>query len=137
MKPVNKRFPVTTPFGRKGDWLAGYHTGDDYACPVGTEVRNTKRGRVVTVGHMDKFYGNYVVVQSWTKKGPVRSYYCHLSSIRVRQGKRIKNHVILGLSGETGNATGPHLHYEERTFPFGYWNHRKPELAAWMPRKKK
>jgi murein DD-endopeptidase MepM/ murein hydrolase activator NlpD len=37
---------ITTPFGKKGSWAAGYHTGDDYACPIGTKVVATRAGVV-------------------------------------------------------------------------------------------
>lgn len=123
---------VTCEFGRKGSWIAGYHTGIDYRAAVGTEIYATRRGRVVIAG-WDKSYGNYVVVESWHKTKFIRHYYCHLSKFYVKRGQRIYAGTTIGLSGETGNATGPHLHYEERVAPFGYWNHQRPVLPEWKP----
>ena len=132
MQPV-KKFGVTTPFGKPGSWIAGYHTGQDYACPVGTWVRNTKRGRVKEVG-FNKDYGNYVVVSSWHKGRFIRHLYAHLSKQHVKVGERVRNGQLLGFSGNTGNSTGPHVHYEERIRPYGYWNHIRPVLPNWEPK---
>lgn len=129
MKPVRK-YNVTTPFGKPGPWMAGYHTGDDYACPEGTWVRATKGGRVVDLGY-NSAYGNYITVHSWHNGKRIRHMYCHLSKFRTALGKRVRAGSLLGLSGSTGNATGPHVHYEERVFPFGYYDHQKPVLQDW------
>lgn len=131
MKPVRK-YPVTTPYGMKGKWAAGYHTGQDYACPEGTWVRATKGGRVKDMGY-NKDYGNYVVIQSWHKGKRVRHLYAHLSRFFVTKGKRVKAGDLVAFSGNTGNSTGPHVHYEERVYPFGYWNHQEPVLDDWEP----
>lgn len=127
---------VTCEFGRKGSWAAGYHTGIDYRAPEGTEIYATRRGKVHHVG-WDNSYGNYIVVQSWHYTRFIRHYYCHLSKFKVNRGKRVFAGTILGLSGNTGNSTGPHLHYEERVAPFGYWNHRSPVLPGWQPKRPK
>lgn len=127
---------VTCAFGVKGGWIAGYHTGIDYRAPVGTEVFATRRGKVHHVG-WDNAYGNYVVVQSWHLTKFIRHYYCHLSAFRVHRGERVVGGEVVGLSGNTGNSTGPHLHYEERVSPFGYWNHQRPVLPAWQPKRPK
>lgn len=129
MLPVRK-YPATTPYGKPGPWMAGYHTGIDYACPEGTWVRATKGGTVVQVGY-DTSYGNHVVVQSWHKGRRIRHTYAHLSKPLVRVGMRLVAGRPVGLSGDTGNSTGPHVHYEERISPFGYWNHQKPVLPEW------
>lgn len=127
---------VTCEFGRRGNWAAGYHTGIDYRAAVGTPIFSTRRGKVHHVG-WDNSYGNYVVVRSWHKTRFIRHYYCHLSAFRVGRGKRVKAGTVVGLAGETGNAFGPHLHYEERVYPYGYYNHIRPILTAWRPKRKK
>jgi murein DD-endopeptidase MepM/ murein hydrolase activator NlpD len=122
-------YKITTPFGKPGSWMAGYHTGDDYSTSgkVGVPVRASRGGTVHSTGNVwGSSYGLHVVV-SHPRKG-IRVGYCHLSKIKVRPGQKVKKGQILGYSGNTGNSTGPHLHYEERRSPFGYWNHRKPEF---------
>ncbi len=126
--------PITNPFGVKGSWAAGYHTGSDIACPVGTRVVAMAPGRVIHVGWggWDQAYGIHVVVQS----DGVQHGYCHLSSTSVQAGQSVSEGQLLGLSGNTGRSTGPHVHVEERVSPFGYFNHRRPELIGQeLPRK--
>lgn len=125
-------FHVTTPFGKPGQWAAGFHTGDDYSTRggIGKTVRATKGGKVVLVsqgkGGWGRSYGKHVVIQS----GGVRHGYCHLSKINVRMNQTVKAGEKIGASGNTGNTTGAHLHYEERTAPFKYNNNaRRPRLS--------
>jgi murein DD-endopeptidase MepM/ murein hydrolase activator NlpD len=120
-------YRITTPFGKRGSWAAGYHTGDDYSTngKVGVPVRASRGGTVLSTGNVwGSSYGIHVVLSH--PKAGIRVGYCHLSRVKVKAGQRVKKGQILGYSGNTGNSTGPHLHYEERRSPFGYWNHRKP-----------
>ncbi len=130
---------VTCEFGRPGSWAAGYHTGIDYRAPVGTPIFATKKGRVTHAGTggYGSAYGIHVIVESTHKGRKVRHLYAHLSKTHVATGTTVKAGDTLGLSGITGNITGPHLHYEERLSPFGYYNHRRPELPAWQPASKR
>ncbi len=122
---------ITTPFGRAGSWAAGYHTGDDYAAPTGTRVVATRAGRVVHAGTggWGAAYGIHVIVET----GRVRHLYAHLSRTSVRAGASVGAGQELGRVGSTGRSTGPHLHYEERTSPFGYYDHRRPVLNKSAP----
>ncbi|CAF0799398.1 unnamed protein product [Adineta ricciae] len=115
---------ITTPFGKKGSWAAGYHTGDDYACPVGTSVRATVSGTVVNA-NWGSAYGTHIVIEASNK---VRTLFAHLSSKSVKVGQKVSAGQVIGKSGNTGRTTGPHLHYEERVAPYAYSNHRKPQL---------
>ena len=115
---------VTTPFGKPGSWAAGYHTGDDYACPVGTSVHATSSGIVKDVNY-GADYGIHIVVESSDK---IRQLYAHLSKKLVTVGQNVKAGNEIAKSGNTGRSTGPHLHYEERVAPYNYANHRKPRL---------
>lgn len=122
-------YVVTTPFGVPGSWAAGYHTGEDYSThgSTGKRVEATRAGRVVGVGNVwGSDYGKQVVVES----GGVRHGYCHLSGIAVDVGDQVEAGGKLGESGNTGNSTGPHLHYEERTAPYGYADHRRPQFST-------
>lgn len=127
---------VTTPYGKAGDWAAGYHTGIDYRAPTGTEIFSTRRGKVVHAGPGGTYgaaYGNYVVLETFYKGEMRQVLYAHLSKVLVKEGQRVKTAEVIGLAGETGNAFGAHLHYEERVNPFNYWSHYRPVLPAWQP----
>ena len=67
-------------------------------------------GRVVYAGWNDQGYGNLVIIEN----GPYRVYFAHLSKIPVKVGEKVTAGTIIGYSGNTGNSTGPHLHYEVR-----------------------
>lgn len=127
-KAGSSRPLITTPFGKPGPWIAGHHTGTDFGWTRAVEfVRATYGGRVIHVGRRDRFYGNYVVVQHPNGR---QSWYCHLAVVRptLRPGVKIHTGRLLGIMGATGNATGRHLHYEERVAPYGYMDHREPQL---------
>jgi murein DD-endopeptidase MepM/ murein hydrolase activator NlpD len=121
-------YRVTTPFGVKGSWHAGYHTGVDYAAPLGTLVRATKAGKVKTVSRSayGGDYGLHVVIQT----NGVRHIYAHLRKALVKRGHRVRKGTRIGRVGNSGRSYGPHLHYEERVWPYGYWDHRRPRLNA-------
>ncbi|MEO7060846.1 MAG: peptidoglycan DD-metalloendopeptidase family protein [Lapillicoccus sp.] len=115
---------ITCDFHVRGThWAAGYHTGRDYRAVVGTPVTATRAGTVIAVS-TDASYGHSVTVDS----SGVHHLYAHLSQQAVGRGQVIGAGQRLGLSGATGNVTGPHLHYEERVTPFAYLNHRAPEF---------
>lgn len=134
-KPTDLNY-ITCEFARKGSWLAGYHTGIDYRAEIGTPIHATHRAKVYHVG-WDDAYGNYIILQTWYKTKYIRHYYCHLSKPLVSPGQRVTAGQVIALSGNTGNSSGPHLHYEERVSPFGYWNHQRPVLVDWKPRNNK
>lgn len=113
--PLAAGEPSPVPWGRPvgGRLTQAYHTrhnGLDFGVPVGTPVRSTMDGRVVYAGWNDQGYGNLVIVEN----GPYRTYYAHLSSMPVSVGQQVTAGTVIGLSGNTGNSTGPHLHYEIR-----------------------
>jgi murein DD-endopeptidase MepM/ murein hydrolase activator NlpD len=128
-------YQITTPFGTRGSWAAGYHTGDDYSThgEIGKIVRAAKSGTVISTGNAwGSSYGIHVVIEHRHGEN-IRMGYCHLSRVSVRPGQVVRRGQIIGRSGNTGNVSGSigphlgaHLHYEERRAPFGYWNHRKP-----------
>jgi peptidoglycan hydrolase-like protein with peptidoglycan-binding domain len=96
------------PFGPRG---AKFHAGIDLPAPKGTPVYAARAGRVVYSGWADAGYGFLVVVSHG--KGE-RTFYAHLSRIDVRTGVWVDGGVRVGLVGATGDATGPHLHFEVR-----------------------
>jgi len=86
------------------------HMALDFGAPVGTPVRATMDGKVVYAGWNNQGYGKLVIVEN----GPYRTYFAHLSKIPVQVGQSVRAGEIVGKSGNTGNSTGPHLHYEVR-----------------------
>ncbi len=86
------------------------HVALDFGVPIGTSVHSTMSGKVTYAGWNNEGYGNLVIVEN----GPYKTYYAHLSKIPVSIGQIVKEGSIIGLSGNTGNSTGPHLHYEVR-----------------------
>ncbi|MFE2874525.1 peptidoglycan DD-metalloendopeptidase family protein [Streptomyces roseus] len=94
-------------------WSSGYHTGVDFVASSGTTVRAVGAGTVVSAG-WGGAYGNEVVIRHADGK---YSQYGHLSRLSVSVGQSVTGGQTIGLSGSTGNSTGPHLHFEIRTGP--------------------
>ncbi|WP_340377521.1 M23 family metallopeptidase [Streptomyces sp. SS7] len=105
---------LSAGYAAKGDRWAHRHTGQDFAVPTDTPVYSVGPGTVQATTCGDGF-GNQVVVRH---PGGVFTQYAHLSRIDVRLGDRVFPGTRLGLSGATGNVTGPHLHFEVRTTPY-------------------
>lgn len=96
--------------GRFTQYFHSGHNGVDIAIVTGTPIQSTMDGEVVYAGWNNQGYGNLVIVEN----GPYRTYYAHLSEVPVEVGQTIRAGDVIGLSGSTGNSTGPHLHYEVR-----------------------
>jgi murein DD-endopeptidase MepM/ murein hydrolase activator NlpD len=108
--PVNA--PIGTPYHAAGAyWSKGYHTGVDFLVPTGTSVKAIEAGHVVSAGWGGS-YGYQVVIRHADGR---YSQYGHLSAISVKAGQTVAAGQRIGRSGATGNATGPHLHFEVRT----------------------
>lgn len=101
--------PVTSDYGiRFRSILPELHRGVDVRVPAGTEVRPMAAGRVRFAGTMSG-YGRVV----WLDHGgEVLTVYAHLSEIRVRAGEVVDRERVIALSGSSGTATAPHLHFE-------------------------
>ncbi|MET7684666.1 M23 family metallopeptidase [Streptomyces sp. NPDC005423] len=103
---------VSTGYETGGSlWSSGTHTGIDFHAATGTSVRAVGYGTVVEAG-WGGAYGDNVVIRM---NDGTYTQYGHLSSIGVSVGQRVTTGQQIGLSGATGNATGPHLHFEART----------------------
>ncbi|MER5277227.1 LysM peptidoglycan-binding domain-containing M23 family metallopeptidase [Streptomyces sp. NPDC002809] len=104
----------TTAYRASGaNWSSGSHTGIDFPVSTGTSVKAITSGTVVTAG-WGGAYGNEVVIKHADGH---YSQYGHMSSLSVSAGQTVTAGQQVGLSGSTGNATGPHLHFEVRTGP--------------------
>jgi murein DD-endopeptidase MepM/ murein hydrolase activator NlpD len=96
--------------GRLTQGYTSTHHGLDFGVVVGTPVRSTIEGTVAFAGWSEAGYGNLVIVEN----GPYKTYYGHLSDIPVTVGQTVQKGEVIGLSGNTGKSSGPHVHYEIR-----------------------
>jgi hypothetical protein len=113
---------VSQPWGRPNPrYACKRHTGIDFACPVGTPLYAVADGVIENVLD-DKSYGKVVVLKCVGDGKTVHIWYCHMSKPTVKKGQKVSEGEELGLSGNTGNSTGPHLHLETRIAPFRYGN---------------
>lgn len=85
------------------------HTGMDFTANVGTEVYVTGDGIVESLEVSGWGYGRCIVINHGYG---YKTRYAHLSAFKVRQGQKVKRGELIGLVGNTGKSTGPHLHYE-------------------------
>ncbi|MER6123995.1 M23 family metallopeptidase [Streptomyces sp. NPDC001795] len=106
--PVTQR-GLSAYFGQAGvNWMS-VHTGIDFPVSYGTTVMAATDGTVQT--KWNSAYGNMMIV---TAKDGTQTWYCHLSSYRVPSGTTVKAGQPIAYSGNSGNSTGPHLHFEVR-----------------------
>src|SRR3954470_16353006 len=100
---------MTSAYGfRMRGWHPEFHEGVDVAAAEGTPVKAMRSGTVVKAGAMTG-YGQAIIIQHGKS---VRTLYGHLSRINVKEGARVDGGTVIGNVGHTGNATGPHLHFE-------------------------
>lgn len=110
--PLAKRYRITSLFGYRKS-RRGFHEGIDIAAPKGTPVYAAHSGRVVRVPKFMRGYGKAVAIEA--NEG-FMTVYAHLNSISVKPGMLVKRGRKIGYVGQSGNATGPHLHFEIRIF---------------------
>ncbi|MEU4475977.1 M23 family metallopeptidase [Micromonospora sp. NPDC023888] len=108
---------VTSCYGQRWGTL---HAGIDLALPSGTPIRAAAAGTVTQAGDAADGYGNSVFIDHGTG---YLTHYAHQSRIAVTVGQRVKAGQIIGYEGATGDATGPHLHFEVHQ---GMWNQIDP-----------
>lgn len=99
---------LSASFGQSGGMWMSVHTGIDFPVGYGTPVMAATDGTVRT--QYNSAYGNMAIV---TAPDGTETWYCHLSSTKIRGGK-VKAGEVIAYSGNSGNSTGPHLHFEVR-----------------------
>lgn len=102
-----------TAFAASGAYKGKGHNGIDLAASIGTPIKAALSGTVIGTGNTDAVrgcysFGKWVLVKH---ANGLDTLYAHLSSIQVSQGESVATGQLLGYSGETGYATGPHLHF--------------------------
>ena len=102
---------ITSGFGWRKDPFTGtsrFHAGVDIRASYGRDVATVAAGRVVAAG-VEGGYGQSVIVEH---APGLRTRYAHLSEIDVQPGQAIESGSVVGKVGQSGRATGPHLHFE-------------------------
>lgn len=115
IQPVSeaKLKQMASGYGRRVDPIYGtmkFHEGMDFACDIGTPVYATGDG-TVTAADWHSGFGKRIDINHGFG---YLTRYAHLSEIKVRPGQQVKRGDLIGLSGNTGKSTGPHVHYEVR-----------------------
>jgi murein DD-endopeptidase MepM/ murein hydrolase activator NlpD len=117
VKPV-KKYTKSASFHQSGAMWQSTHSGQDFAVPSGTDVVAAHGGTVVKAGGNGAgdgpAYGNAIVIKHGNG---TYSQYAHLSRIDVKIGQIVKTGQHIARSGNTGNSSGPHLHFEIRKTP--------------------
>ena len=101
---------ITSPFGMRHDPFTGvveFHNGIDIANVLGTPIRAAMDGKVALVGK-NRGYGNFIILNHGDG---FQTLYGHLSKSLVQKGENVNAGQEIGLMGDTGYATGPHLHF--------------------------
>ncbi len=112
INPDPTKYRFTSSFGYRPDPKSGrtaYHKGVDFAMKPGNPVYATGDGVVESVAFEFFGYGNNVIIDHGFG---YKTRYAHLKSIGLVEGMKIKRGECIGLSGNSGKSTGPHLHYE-------------------------
>ncbi len=104
------RYHVAATFGQVGSW-ARYHTGFDFAAPIGTTLRAPASGVVTNAGRgsASGWAGNYVAIRY---PDGTQSLMAHMSTVSVQVGQKVSGCDTVGAVGMTGRTFGPHVHFE-------------------------
>ena len=108
--PVTSRFFLRTRPESRNPLALEVHKGIDFGAPRGSPVRAAKSGIVDAVGDSPTL-GTYVIIRHWLG---FSTLYAHLETARARAGRPVLKWTRIGAVGQTGRATGPHLHFEVR-----------------------
>ena len=135
--PFEGEFHLTQAFGENPHLyrrlnLPG-HNGLDWGMPEGVEILAVDEGFVIRVEERPEGFGKHVKIQhKWGQ-----TLYAHLSEFRVVMNQPVKQGDIIGLSGDTGFSTGPHLHFGMRVKPYdlndGWYGYTNPQRYLQWP----
>lgn len=121
-QPFSGEYPITQSYGEKV--TSSFHTGIDYGCPTGTNILASDAGTVKFAGWDSTGYGNCVIIYHTESASTL---YAHLNALpTVKVGSKVAQGDVIGLSGNSGNSTGPHLHFEARKKWNDYKSHYDP-----------
>ncbi len=107
-------YTITSQFGFRDDPFdkseTKFHHGVDFSAPIGTPVKAANYGKVIFADEN----GGYGLVVIILHSNSIMSLYAHLDEISVSEGDYVRKNTTIGTVGESGRATGPHLHFEIR-----------------------
>jgi len=128
-----ERYKITTVYGKAGSWACGWHPGTDFVGLESQQVYPIAAGTVIKAVEDDEHYGNYLRVKHVDEDGTVYiSHYAHLASLAVAAGDEVDLDTLLGIEGETGNASGVHLHLEVHRGAWKYPSGCTVKEATWI-----
>lgn len=107
--PFTQKCHMTTPFKKKGNWAAGYHTGEDWVADGDRTLVAPTSGTVSYVSSSGS-YGNHLIIHTDDGNCILMAHMASLPCVKV--GQRVKAGDKVGVEGSTGNSTGNHLHIE-------------------------
>ena len=107
VSPVENAY-ITSSFGPRRH---RYHFGTDLRVKIGDPIRSSFSGKIRIIDYERSGYGHYVVVRH---KNGLETVYAHLSKVLVKHDQEVGAGEVIGLGGNTGRSSGPHLHYEIR-----------------------
>ena len=120
-QPFEGSYPITQGYGETD--TSPFHTGIDYACPIGTPILASEAGTVRQAGWLYGGWGECVIIEHSDGNATL---YAHLKTVCVVVGQVVQRSQLIGYSGSTGNSTGPHLHFEARHDWDNYQSHFDP-----------
>ncbi len=110
-----KKVVLTQGYGKtsfavsSGRYKSGFHNGLDFGMPVGSDVLAAEDGKVVATGNNGRYaYGRWMAIDHGNG---IVTMYGHLSVVKKSRGDKVKQGDVIAKSGNTGNSTGPHLHF--------------------------
>jgi murein DD-endopeptidase MepM/ murein hydrolase activator NlpD len=109
--PISSVPIVSSKYGTRIDPFTGrkaFHSGIDLSVPENMEVFSCGSGKVIEAAY-NRINGNYIIIDH---KNKYQSYYGHLSRVFAKHGDKVIKGQIIGLSGNTGMSTGPHIHFQ-------------------------
>ena len=116
--PTNKDYCISQGFGANPKMYKKYglkgHNGQDLSVPIGTPIYAPIAGVVLIGNEGLNGFGKYVRVTELVEGERKEITLAHLSRILVKSGQIISEKILIGYSGNTGNSTGPHLHWQLR-----------------------
>ena len=121
---------MTTPFGKKGNWACGFHSGIDLVGDSSKNIYPLASGTVESIDSHGSSYGRHVCIKH--PDGNV-SLYADLASVYVDIGQKVGPSTVLGREGASGNANGSHLHLELHRGNYRYpLRDSSPVKCSWL-----